>query len=116
MQILPLTPGVPAYRVATALGDVGYVFDLRWNHRDECWYLDAFEDDGVTAIFYGVKIVLGAHLGRIHRHALVTDGALIAYDTSRQLIDAGLDDLGSRVVVVYVPADELLVTRLLAAA
>ena len=116
MQILPLSPGIPAYRVATALGDIGYVFDVRWNHRDECWYLDAFEDDGVTVIFYGVKIVLGAHLGRIHRHALVTDGALIAYDTSRQLIDAGLDDLGSRVVVVYVPADELLVTRLLAAA
>ena len=103
MQILPLTPGVPAYRVATTLGDIGYVFDVRWNHRDRCWYLDAFEDDGVTVVFYGVKVVLGANLGRIHRHALVPDGALIAFDTSRQ----NLADLGSRVLVAYLPALEI---------
>lgn len=116
MQILPLTPGIAAYRVATALGDVGYVFDLRWNHRDECWYLDAYAEDGVTAIFHGVKVVLGAHLGRIHRHPLVADGALVAFDTSGQFRDATFDDLGSRVLLVYIPADELLAARLAAAA
>jgi hypothetical protein len=107
MQLLPLTPGVPAYRVATVLGDLGYVFDVRWNHRDRCWYLDAYEDDGVTAIFHGVKIVLGANLGRIHRQPLVTNGVLVAFDTSRQHLDADLADLGSRVLVAYLPALEV---------
>jgi hypothetical protein len=107
MQVLPLVPGVASYRVATTLGDVGYVFDASWNSRDQAWYLDAYEADGVTAIFYGVKIVLGANLGRIHRHRLVTDGALVAVDTSRQQADAGFADLGTRVIVVYIPALEI---------
>lgn len=113
MQILPLTPGIPRYRVSTALGDVVYVFDVFWNRRDECWYLDAYEEDGVTAIFHGAKIVLGAHIGRVHRHALVRAAALIAIDTAAlgepsKMRDATFDDLGSRVLVVYATADDLV--------
>lgn len=111
MQILPFSPGIEEYRVATALGDVGYVFDLHWNHRDKCWYLDAYEDDGATAIFHGVKIVLGAFLGRQFRHRLVLDGALMAIDTSGQSLDAGLDDLGTRVLVVRLSLDEIVAKR-----
>jgi hypothetical protein len=111
MQILPLTPATPEYRLATVLDEVSYVFDVRWNRRDQCWYLDAYEEDGETAIFHGVKVVLGARLGRMHRHPLLSQGALIAYDTSGQLEDATFDDLGSRVLVVYVPNDELVAMR-----
>ena len=118
MQILPFSPGVEgveSYRFATAIDDETYIFEASWNHRDECWYLDLYEADGDTAIFHGVKIVLGAHLGRMHRHALLDRGALIAHDTSGQLLDAGFSDLGARVLVFFVPADELLAARIAAA-
>jgi hypothetical protein len=113
VQILPFSPGVSPYRVATSLGDVSYVFELRWNSRDECWYLDAYEEDGVTAIFHGAKIVLGAHIGRVHRHPLVTNSALIAIDTAARgdpakMRDATFYDLGTRVLVIFATAVELI--------
>lgn len=110
MQILPITPGFTEQRFATAIGDVTYLIDLFWNDRDECWYLDVLEEDE-TPIFHGAKIVLGAHLGRIHRHRLLLDGAFIAVDTSKTLVDAGFYDLGRRVLLVYVPADEIVAAR-----
>lgn len=118
MQILPFSAGVVGiedYRFATAIGEETYVFDVRWNRRDACWYLDLFEADGTTAVFHGVKIVLGAHLGRMHRHRLLDQGAFVAHDTSGQLADAGFADLGTRVLVFYVPADELVGARIAAA-
>mgnify|MGYP000964135267 CR=1 FL=1 len=110
MQILPVIPGVSPQRFSVALGNAVYLFDLRWNPRDECWFLDAFDEDG-TAIFHGAKVVLGSHVGRLHRHRLTADGALIAADTSGRLADAGFEDLGRRVLLVYVPADELVAAR-----
>jgi hypothetical protein len=108
MQILPLSPGLPEYRFSTEIGDDSYVFDVRWNRRDQCWYLDLFEADGETAIFHGVKVVLGANLGRMHRHPLLGRGAFVAVDTSGRSVDATFDDLGTRVLVIYMPSIEIV--------
>jgi hypothetical protein len=111
VQILPIAPGVTEQRFATALGDGDFVFRVLWNHRDESWYLDAYEEDGVTAIFHGAKIVLGAHIARVHRHPLLVRGAFIAVDTSHARTDAGFFDLGTRVLVLYVTEVELVAMR-----
>lgn len=101
-QILPLIPSDEHYEFATDLDGHGYVFTIHWNSRDGdgAWYMAAAEDDG-TVIMAGVKIVLGAFLGRQYRHRLTHAGALIVTDAARSGIDAGFDDLGVRIIVAH---------------
>ncbi len=95
-QIMPMVPSVPFYRLATAVDSTAYLIDVRWNERDAAWYLDFYEEDE-TPIAMGVKVVLGAYLGRSFQHPLFRDGVFVAVDTSGQRLDATLDDLGTRV-------------------
>ena len=110
MQVLPVIPGLSPQRMSLAIDDLEYLLDLVWNERDECWFLDVYQGDS-TAIFHGAKVVLGAYIGRIHRHPLLSNGAFIAVDTSQQLVDASFDDFGRRVLLVYVPAIELVTAK-----
>lgn len=104
-QILPLVPSVPSYRVGTQLDGVQYVLDVRWNGRDGAWYMDIL-DEAAVAIRSGVKIVLGAFLGRRTVNPAFPAGLLVAADLSGEGRDATLDDLGTRVVVYFYTFDE----------
>lgn len=104
--ILPLEPSKPFYRVGTILDGVVYVLDVRWNASDSAWYFDLMLED-LTHIASGVKIVLGVLLARRMTHEKRPPGLFYAADTTDQDRDAGLDDLGGRVVVYYYPSDEV---------
>lgn len=104
-QFLVLTNGL--YRVGTSIADVPYLFDVRWNVRAAAWFMDIREQNE-TPIAMGIKIVLGAYLGRRCQHALFRDGVFVAEDTTNQGREATFDDLGSRVIVKYIPAVELV--------
>ncbi len=106
MQILPLIPSVRQYTFDTVLDENPYVVRVTWNDRDEAWYLDIADADRV-AIAYGIKVVLGANLGRVNNHKLFDNGALLALDRSGENREAAFDDLGDRVLVVYVTGLEL---------
>jgi hypothetical protein len=101
---------IPNYRVGTMLGGVQYVLDVRWNGRASdgagAWYLDISTSAGVL-IRAGIKIVLGALLGRRSVSPDFPRGVLIAADLSGAGVDATLDDLGTRVVVYFYTFDEL---------
>ena len=105
-QILPVIPGVEHYEFETELDGTGYVFDVKWNARDDAWYLGAADLDGAP-IFDGQKIVLGAYIGRTFRHRLVSAGALVAVDMSSAGIDATFDDFGTRVLLTHWTGYEL---------
>lgn len=107
MIILPFVPSVPAYDFSVDIDGVSYTFDVRWNSRARAWYFDVLESDG-TPIARGIKVVLGAYLGRGRLHDLFRLGVIVAHDTTRDGRDATLDDLGTRVEVLYVPVDELI--------
>lgn len=112
MVVLPLVPSVPFQRFSTTLDGVPYVIDVKWNGRAGVWSLDLLDEDE-DPIRSGVRIVLGAVLGR--RGIALTDprmptGFLVAIDLSGEGVDAGLDDLGDRVQVHYYSADETLPT------
>ena len=77
-----------------------YTFIFRWNARDSSWYFDVVDDDQ-TVIAAGIRIVLGAYLGRRVQHDLFRNGVFIAIDTSGQKVDAGLGDFGTRVQLRY---------------
>jgi hypothetical protein len=107
-QILPFQPSIPNYTVSVVLGTVEYVFQVRWNARDGAWYFDLL-DDTLDQIYSGVKIVLGAYLAArcSDPRWLAAGGILVATDTSNQGLDAGIDDLGARVQVVFYTIAEM---------
>ncbi len=106
MVQLPFIPAVPFYRFSTQLDDAQYIFDVRWNDRDGAWYFDLRTEDA-TMIRAGIKIVLGALLGDRSASANFPPGVFLASDLAGTGVDAGIDDLGSRVCVYYYSRDEL---------
>lgn len=105
--VIPFAASLANYRFACAIDDVTYLFDVRWNDRAKAWYFSLAESDG-TPIIDGIKIVLGAYLGRQCGHDLFKNGVFVAVDTSGKELDAGFDDMGVRVIVKYIPVLELL--------
>lgn len=106
MIVLPFVPSVPFYRFATVINDQNYNLDVKWNARDSAWYFDISTETD-TVIRRGIKVVLGAYLGRVSTDPLFENGAIVALDTSGAQRDAGLDDIGTRVQVLYLTALEL---------
>lgn len=104
--LLPFKPSIPFQRVSTTLAGIEYVLQLRWNGRDEAWYLDVLTEDE-DVIRAGVKIVLGSLLGRRSVDVRFPPGVLIATDHSGAGVDASLDDLGVRVAVYFYTLAEM---------
>jgi hypothetical protein len=113
--ILPLSPSIPSYDFIATIEGRALAFNVRWNQREPssnpvgagAWFMDIAEIDA-TPIMTGIKIVLGAFLGRESTHIIFKRGVFIAYDTSSNQQDAGYDDLGTRVMVKYIPAIDWL--------
>ena len=100
VQQLPLVPSIPNYRVSTDLAGTQFILDVRRNERAGAWYLDILSEDE-TPIMRGIKIVLGVVLGVTNVDPNFPAGSLVAIDTSGKGVDATLDDLGTRVIVVF---------------
>lgn len=105
MLTIPFESGTAAYSFETPIDGVPYRFDVRWNTRSEAWHFDLYEQDG-TPIAHGLKIVLGAFIGRRIQHRLFRTGVMVARDDSGQGRDATIDDLGTRVLVRWIPITE----------
>ncbi len=110
MLILPIDSAFPSYRLSTAIDGVQYIVDVRWNERDEAWYLDLLSSDG-DPIKHGMKIALGTKLGRRCVDPRFPTGAIIARDLTGNGNDAGRYDLGTRVQLRYYSADEITAER-----
>lgn len=100
-ELIPFTSSDNNYRLVIPLGGTNYLFDVRWNSRDSAWYISILTEDEVP-IGSGLKLVLGARLGRHNPHPFFKEHTLVVLDTSGEDRDAGYDDLGARVVLVHV--------------
>jgi hypothetical protein len=108
-SIVPFVPSDPLQLVSVALDGVTYVLRARWNTTDNAWYLDAWERDGTTPIAFGLKLVLGVRLGSTYSHALFAAGMfMLPLDDTG--IEPGFADLGSRVLLVHMTADDAIVS------
>lgn len=90
----------------TPLEGVDFLFEFRWNEREQRWYMDVRSVDG-ESVFMGVKIVADWSLLRL----LVRDddrpaGEIYAHDTTGAG-DPRLGELGTRVRLIYIPEAEL---------
>jgi hypothetical protein len=104
---LPLQPSIGAYRFSSTLMGTSYWFDFRWDTTDDAWFFDIKEIDE-TPIALGLKLVLGAFIGRHVPHILFRRGVFAAYDTSGDQKEAGFDDAGTRVILKYIPGTDVM--------
>lgn len=99
-QELPFDSISSNYSVGTVLDGDDFIFNVHWNARDAAWYMDILNPDE-DVLYAGVKIVLGAFLGFRSIHEDMPDGVFYAIDTSQSNVDAGYDDLGARIKVLF---------------
>lgn len=110
MQLIPFEPSNPHCEFQALLEGQLVTFEQRWNASENngagAWYFDLRTADGV-ALAHGIKITLGVPLGRRIEHPLTRGGCIVARDLTGQGREAGFDDLGVRVVVMYFTAFEM---------
>jgi hypothetical protein len=106
MITLPFTAD-PCRTFTIALNEVLYQFTTRWNERAARWTCDI--EDVETGIFLArtIPLVLGADLLQSFCPRL---GRLIVIDLAAEPgagTEAGVDDLGSRVQVIWLAPGEV---------
>ncbi len=93
-----------AQTFSVQLGSVKYQFSANFNERASAWYLDIADPTTLAPIVSNVAIVLGANLLAPFNLGI---GSLIANNEDASLLDAGPDDLGTRVKVYWFSPDEV---------
>jgi len=99
--VLPVTAEAPFYDLEVTLEGATYRLELRWNERAQAWFLALYDAAG-DVLAAGRAVALGADLRGRSADARLPPGILLAVDTSGENRDAGRDDLGERVKLLYV--------------
>lgn len=99
---LPLTSD-PAQTFTAQLGRVKYIFDVKFNSRSGVWTFDLFDASSKAVMLASIPIVLGVDMLWPYNLGI---GRLIAADASNRSLDAGPDDLGTRVKVFWYSTEE----------
>ncbi len=102
---LPLTSDT-SQTFTILLGAISYDMAVRWNDRSGTWVLDITDSASQTILVQGIPLVLGTDILSPYGLAM---GYMVVVDQSGQGLDAGVDDLGSRVNVYWYSADTVAV-------
>lgn len=102
---IPLQPGLPHYTIQAELDGTTFTFEFRWNARAAAWFMHLQDAEGVHLVS-GVRVVVNWPLVSRYKGEELPAGTLMAIDTSGELEDPGLTDLGARVQLVYLTAAE----------
>lgn len=103
-----ILPAGPASTQIVTLDGVRVSLRVWWNARVQRWLLDVATGAG-EPIASGLALVTGRSL--LSRFGLRDDlppGVLTALDTANTGLEAGRDDLGTRVRLYYYDTDELV--------
>jgi hypothetical protein len=100
---IPILPSVPHQEFAVVLDGVEYILEIRWNDRDEAWFANLYDAER-DVICYGIVLVIEYPILRRVNDPRRPAGELLLIDEENTQREAGLDDLGARVKLVYVTA------------
>lgn len=104
--VLPtLTDGSEAYDQRVQLEGVDYTFQFRYNLRRELWSFSIVALDG-TPLLTGQSVNVGIPLNR--RAVGGPPGLLMAISETENINPPSLLELGDRVKLCYLTADELI--------
>jgi len=104
--IVPTRTDLATYEFTIELDAAIYRFRFQFNERDQSWFFDLLDEDG-NPFRQGKKVVTNFPLFRLLATEGRPPGELYAVDTTGQNIRAGLEDLGSQVILVYYPEGEV---------
>jgi hypothetical protein len=96
----------PSYTFRTDLDEAEYKITMRYADRLGVWLMD-LHDANDEAIYLGASCLLNVRLLKGNTHVSRPPGDLLFVSTSPDGKEAGADDMGSRVVLVYLSADEV---------
>ncbi len=99
------------YSETVQLDGFEYLFEFAWSTREECWYV-ALADENGNPIAQGIRLVVSwPLLRRFKFNPQIPTGQLICVDMSGQNVDIQVPtDLGTRVLLMYVTADDVAAT------
>jgi len=98
--ILPTRTDLNDYEIELELDGSSYLFRFEWNYRSEYWFL-TISDSDQNIVISSQKIVIMTPLLRHVPISTKPPGELIAIDTGGNNEEAGLEDLGERVLLMY---------------
>lgn len=98
--IIPTRTDIEDYEIEVELSAVSFLLRFTWNYREEFWYLTISDVDG-NVVAGNVKLVISKPLLLEVPGTDKPDGNLIAIDTSGADLEAGLNDLGERVLLMW---------------
>jgi hypothetical protein len=89
------------YTFTITLEEKVYRFDIHWNSRMKSWIADILDENDVV-LANGMPIHVDSRIiGQLHHIVGMMTGELTAFDTTNRELDAGLNDLGTRVLLMY---------------
>lgn len=98
--LIPVDSDAEFYDLTVDLDGRSYTFEVRWNARSLAWFIATYDGSGELLVAPR-RVVIGANLLGRGADSRLPPGELLAVDTSQTGADAGRDDLGTRVVIVY---------------
>ena len=102
MQYIPLTSDYCQQQTVT-LNGAAYDLTVKWNDLREVWTLDIADNATGEPLVYGAALVLGCNILAGFPVAL---GSMFCVDASAANLDAGPEDLDTRVALFYAAPGE----------
>ncbi len=95
----------PFYTMSTTLDGSDYLFEFRYNQREDAWYFDIGLTDG-TVLVRGTKVVCNVSLLKRFADSRMPKGTLFAWPNTNSRLAPGLLELGEdkRVTLLYAEA------------
>lgn len=98
---LPVRSDLEAYSFVCALDGTNYQLSFTFNYRSNLWAMDVALNDG-TAVVSGIPVQTNVILTeRFLWNPLMPPGHFFPLDTSGAAADAGRNDLGNNVLLLY---------------
>lgn len=97
---------IPYYSEIVDLDGENFLMVFKWNFRDSTWYFSLYQEDE-TPVAVGMRLVVGWNP---LRRLVGTDrplGSIYVHDTVGTDVEAGFEELGTRVLVLYYDEDEI---------
>lgn len=98
--VIPTRQDVAHYRFRIRLSGQFFSFEFHWNEREQTWSFDLYRSTG-ELMTTGIRLVLGQDLLGWLASEHKPEGTLRLDDTSDEGREAGVGDLGTRVLLLY---------------
>ena len=104
---VPTTSIHERYKQQVELESENFIMRIRYNKRAQAWFVDLFDTDN-NAIVFGRRAVIDWPIYQQFRHLATPNGFTKFVDTTNTKVEAGRNELGTRVVMLYTDRDDIV--------